>query len=187
MESIDRSSKDAVKEIIRRSRLLPVSYKLTHPSKETSSCPVCHYHGPFVDDFSETGPRKHAKCPSCNAFERHRLQFVVMSSLADKYDFSSMALLHFAPEIFFRRSFEERFGHFSTADLLQPHVDHNVDLTDLTFSNETYDCVTEDYPAEYQLYIYEDRSPWPIETMPLRPTIQGDRHVDIVPVCYVKK
>ena len=86
MGSIVRASKDMVKQVIRKSRLLPVTYKLTHLSKEAFSCPICHYHGPFVDDFPETGPRKHAKCPSCNAFERHRLQFVVMRGLANKYD-----------------------------------------------------------------------------------------------------
>jgi ubiquinone/menaquinone biosynthesis C-methylase UbiE len=40
-------------------------------------------------------------------------------------------------------------------------------------------------PEKYQLFIYEDRSHWPTEELPLRPTAPGERHVDIVPVCYV--
>jgi SAM-dependent methyltransferase len=186
-----------------------------------------------------------------------------MKSLADNYDFSTMAFLHFAPEAFFRSFFEKWFGSYTTADLLQPGVDYNVDLTDLPFSNQAYDIVyashvlehikddrkalseirrilkpggfailplplvadvtveypeanphesghvrapgfdyfqrykeyfdsveeygTKDYPSEYQLYIYEDRSVWPTKTMPLRPPMRGDKHVDIVPVCHIKK
>ena len=38
------------------------------------------------------------------------------------------------------------------------------------------------YPDEYQTYIYEDRRQWPA-TMPLRETMEGEKHIDIVPVC----
>ena len=38
---------------------------------------------------------------------------------------------------------------------------------------------------KYQLYIYEDRTRWPTEACPLRPAMPGERHVDVVPVCYV--
>lgn len=40
-------------------------------------------------------------------------------------------------------------------------------------------------PKEFQLYIYEDRSQWPTRECPLRPASQGEKHCDIVPVCYV--
>ncbi|MBN2356941.1 class I SAM-dependent methyltransferase [candidate division KSB1 bacterium] len=39
-------------------------------------------------------------------------------------------------------------------------------------------------PMIYQLYRYEDRSQWPNKQCPLRPTMQGERFIDIVPVCY---
>lgn len=41
-----------------------------------------------------------------------------------------------------------------------------------------------DFPPDYQLYTYEDRSVWPTPNMPLRQPMQGDRHIDIVPVCF---
>lgn len=41
-----------------------------------------------------------------------------------------------------------------------------------------------DFPFKYQTYIYEDRSNWP-DTMPLRPVMDGDKHEDHVPICYV--
>jgi SAM-dependent methyltransferase len=39
-------------------------------------------------------------------------------------------------------------------------------------------------PAKHQPFIYEDRTQWPTEASPLRPAMLGERHVDIVPVCY---
>jgi SAM-dependent methyltransferase len=39
-------------------------------------------------------------------------------------------------------------------------------------------------PGEYQPFVYEDRTRWPTKECPLRPTMQGERHVEIVPVCY---
>jgi SAM-dependent methyltransferase len=39
-------------------------------------------------------------------------------------------------------------------------------------------------PERYQLFSYEDRSRWPTEECPLRPAMEGERHIDIVPVCY---
>jgi len=40
-------------------------------------------------------------------------------------------------------------------------------------------------PQQYQLFVYEDRSRLPTKEIPLRPSMPGERHRDIVPVCYV--
>ena len=40
-------------------------------------------------------------------------------------------------------------------------------------------------PSVYQLFIYEDRSHWPTKECPLRPPMKGEKHLDVVPVCYV--
>jgi SAM-dependent methyltransferase len=40
-------------------------------------------------------------------------------------------------------------------------------------------------PKKYQLFIFENRSQWPTKNCPLRPSMHGERHIDIVPVCYV--
>lgn len=39
------------------------------------------------------------------------------------------------------------------------------------------------FPAECQLFVYEDRTQWPT-SMPRRLTTDGERHADIVPVCF---
>lgn len=41
------------------------------------------------------------------------------------------------------------------------------------------------YSREFQVFIYEDRSRWPTSECPLRPPMQGEKHRDLVPVCYV--
>jgi hypothetical protein len=41
------------------------------------------------------------------------------------------------------------------------------------------------FPEKYQLFIYEDRSVWPTTECPLRPPMDGERHADFVPICYV--
>jgi len=39
-------------------------------------------------------------------------------------------------------------------------------------------------PEKYQLFVFEDRSQWPSRECPLRPSMAGEKHIDIVPVCY---
>jgi hypothetical protein len=39
-------------------------------------------------------------------------------------------------------------------------------------------------PEKYQLFIYENRSEWPTDKCQLRPAMEGERHIDIVPICY---
>jgi predicted SAM-dependent methyltransferase len=183
-----------------------------------------------------------------------------MKNLKERIEFSSMSLLHLAPERIFRGTFSQWFGDYTTADLKAPDVDHHVDLTCLPFTDDSYDVVyashvlehirddkkaiseirrilrpggfavlpvplvsektieypapnpheayhvrapgldyfdryrecfarieefsSEDFPPEYQLYTYEDRSGWPTENMPLRQKMDGERHIDVVPVCF---
>lgn len=45
---------------------------------------------------------------------------------------------------------------------------------------------SDSFPAEYQLYVYEDRSKWPTAQVPLRTAASGERHLDYVPVCFAE-
>ena len=228
--------------------------------KEKFECPICGYSGPFMDVNPPSGHRKHAKCPKCGAAERHRIQYLVVNQIMKDMNVSELRMLHFAPEPFFREFFSRRFGLYQTADLDMQGVDHNVDLQDLPFDDETYDLVfashvlehipndekaieeirrilrpdgmailpvpvvsektveypepnpneayhirapgmdyfekyeqlfsrvekftSDSLPEKYQLFIYEDRSQWPTKECPLRPSMEGEKHIDIVPVCY---
>jgi SAM-dependent methyltransferase len=236
-------------------------FLLFNLNKERFACPVCGYSGPFVDKNPPTGLRKHAKCPKCGAIERHRIQYLVVSNVLNNVDTSSLKMLHFAPEPFFREFFSKRFGQYETADLNMRGVDHKVDLQKLPFEDQSYDFVfashllehipndekaiseirrilkpngiailpvpvvaektieypepnphevyhvrapgfnyfdrynryfskldkisSDSLPSRYQLFVYENRSQWPTKECPLRPSMQGEKHIDIVPVCYV--
>jgi ubiquinone/menaquinone biosynthesis C-methylase UbiE len=43
---------------------------------------------------------------------------------------------------------------------------------------------SEAFPHKYQLFIYEDRTVWPNRECPLRPSMPGEKHKDVVPICY---
>ena len=117
--------------------------------KERFECPICGYNGPFVDVNRPTYVRKHAKCPKCGAFERHRIQYLAMSNLLNNVDTSSLKMLHFAPESFFREFFSKLFGQYETADFSMKNVDHNVDLLNLPFEDQSYDFVFASHVLEH--------------------------------------
>lgn len=224
-------------------------------------CPVCHYSGPFMSLNPPTGLRRHARCPSCGALERHRLEHLAISAALTARDASTMRMLHFAPESFFRPLFYGQFQDYESADLNMTDVDCRVDVQDLPFADNSYDFVlasivldyvrddtkaigeirrilkpggiavlpvalvcektieyaepnpneanhvrasgmdyferyqpyfskvdrvsSQSFPEKYQLFVYEDRSVWPNDKCPLRPPMFGEKHVNIVPVCYV--
>jgi SAM-dependent methyltransferase len=230
-------------------------------NKKKFECPVCEYCGPFKDVNPPTGNRKHAKCPKCNALERHRNQYLVVKNVLNGIHPSSLRMLHVAPEPLFTNFFSKRFGQYETAGLNMRGVNHNVDLQKLPFGDQSYDFVfashvlehiaddekalseirrilrpdgiailpvplvaekTIEYPepnsnesfhvrapgfdyfdryeryfskvdkirsnllpSKYQPFVYENRSHWPTKDCPLRPSMKGEKHIDIVPVCYI--
>jgi len=235
--------------------------KLCVIKKEQFTCPICRYHGPFTNIHPETGIRKYAACPKCEALERHRLQYLVIDNLAKRFDFSKMSILHFAPEKFFLDYFRKLFKQYTSTDFVMKNVDYQADLLNLPFGDDTYDFVfashvlehikddkralseicrilrpngiavlpvpitsyetveylqpnphesghvrsagpdyfkkyslffnkvetfdSNDFSIKYQVFTYEDRTCWPTVNMPLRPAMEGDKHLDIVPVCFV--
>lgn len=251
--------KSTLRKLKKAIRLTP--FRLENFGKERFTCPVCQYRGPFKDFNSPTGLRKHATCPSCNSLERHRLQFLVMDRLLKEMNGTSLRMLHFAPESFFKSFFSSHFDQYETADLNFKGVDHKVDITKLPFADATYDFVfashvlehipddeqaisqirrilkpngiavlpvplvanntieypepnpyetdhvrapgfdyfdryskffsrielirSDTFPDRYQPYLYEDRTQWPTKNSPLRPSMEGEKHIDIVPVCYI--
>ncbi|HHP7232870.1 MAG TPA: class I SAM-dependent methyltransferase [Xenococcaceae cyanobacterium] len=73
-----------------------------------------------------------------------------------------------------------------------PHEDYHVRAPGLDYFDRynPYFSKVEQYgsdrlPQNYQLFIYENRSQWPNEKCPLRPPMAGEKHIGIVPVCYV--
>lgn len=65
-------------------------FSLRNKNKEKFTCPVCGYSGPFKDVNPPTGLRKHAKCPKCNALERHRIQYLVVNNVLNGTNSSAL-------------------------------------------------------------------------------------------------
>lgn len=130
-----------------RPRLL--LFKFLNRKKERFECPICGYRGPFEDFDAFVGFRAHARCPRCNALERHRLQYLVLSRTLQSLNTQKMAMLHFAPEEFFKPIFSKRFGRYETADPFMEGVDYKADLQDLRFADGTYDFIFASHVLEH--------------------------------------
>lgn len=124
-------------------------YKFRNSHKEKFECPICGYCGAFLDKVTHNSIRKHAKCPNCNALERHRLQFLVLQKVLRDRKTDHLKMLHVAPETFFREFFSQRFDQYETADLKMKGADHIVDLQCLPFNNHTYDFVFASHVLEH--------------------------------------
>lgn len=234
-------------------------YKLMNWRKESFMCPICYYSGLFKDQPTADTIMRNSLCPRCGSWERHRLQYLTMKTLRDQMDFSQMSMLHVAPERFFRELFSKWFRNYTTADITKTDVNYRVDLRDLPFKDNSFDCVyashvlehikeddqalseikrvltpsglavlpvpivsattieypkayehghvrapgpdyfekykkyfakvqtfsSNNFPSKYQVFIYEDRTVWPTPERPLAHAMEGETHIDIVPIGYV--
>ncbi|MEQ8465336.1 MAG: glycosyltransferase [Coleofasciculus sp. E1-EBD-02] len=130
-------------------------FQFSHLSKEKYTCPICGYQGSFANFvLAESEIIKHSRCPSCDSFERHRLQKLVIDQLKKDINFGKMRMLHFAPEYFFQEYFKPLVGEYITADLSMNKVDYKVDLTSLPFKNAEFDIVFASHVLEH---IKDDR------------------------------
>lgn len=128
-----KSLKKAVRQLLLKTR---------NKFKEKFTCPLCGYHGPFVDIVQRNKPiRRNVSCPECGSFARHRLLRLTIDRLAKEHDLKKMKMLHFAPEEFFRDYFRGLFKEYVTADLTREDVDHNVDLANLPWQDSQYDFI----------------------------------------------
>ena len=102
---------------------------------EPSTCPVCGKTVPFK---TRKG-RKHAECPSCGAYERHRLLFHFL----DTQGFLSAGtrMLHFAPNRGIETQLRKRGDlEYRTADLFAP-ADLKLDLTAMDQPDASWDLI----------------------------------------------
>ena len=138
---------DYRKALVRRAKLMLL--RLRHLKEEKFICPLCNYRGPFLTASRSTGVRRFAQCPNCGAMERHRIQWLIMKKLAERFDFSKMSMLHAAPEHCLGRLFQKSFGSYTTVDLNMPRVHVHADLTRLPFADGEFDVVYASHVLEH--------------------------------------
>lgn len=117
--------------------------------KDKYECPLCGYVGAFLDVNRTTGYRKNCLCPRCNSAERHRLQKLVFDRIFENFDTTNAKILHFAPEPCFTKYLRNKFKDYTSADLLMKNVDVKCDMTDLPFSEGSFDFIFASHVLEH--------------------------------------
>lgn len=105
-------------------------------------CPICDRR--FRTFLSAGDPRRqrnNVRCPRCDSLERHRLLWLYLQRETNFFKMPQR-VLHFAPE----HCFNERFRGLSnieyvTADLDASRAMMSMDITDITFPDESFDYV----------------------------------------------
>ena len=122
----------------------PLLYQLFSSGKDSYSCPLCGYQGPFKDKRISRDPdlvRLDSKCLGCGSAERHRIQHLVLSEVLKDWNPGEKSMLHIAPEFCLQPLLKQQFGTYHTADLFAPNVDFKEDIQKMSFADATYDCV----------------------------------------------
>lgn len=115
------------------------------------TCPICGYHGMFISVGHP--PRWDARCMNCGSRERHRLLHLWRTQGGGDR-FAGKRILHFAPE---KAVMRQMTGNplYETADLLQPGVTHQVDITKVPLADASYDIIMAHHVLEH---IPDDRA-----------------------------
>ncbi|MDR3530001.1 MAG: methyltransferase domain-containing protein [Rhodopila sp.] len=92
-------------------------------------------------------PRWDARCANCGSRERHRLLWLWITEGGGNR-LAGKRILHFAPEKALRRALRDN-REYESADLHQPHVTHQVDITRLPLADGTYDVVIANHVLEH--------------------------------------
>ena len=123
----------------------PIFKLLNHKSKYKYDCPICGYHGPFMDKNN----RLRAKCPKCGELERARMAMLVVNQIYNDKKASETDVLHISPENFLRKIFKEKYKSYISSDLYREDVDHQFDIQSIPYPDNSFDLVFASHVLEY--------------------------------------
>jgi len=111
-------------------------------------CPCCGYQG---NRFLSYGlrPRPNALCPWCLSLERHRLLWLYLDEKSTIYT-KPTKILHFAPEHQLQIHMKSKQNiDYTSADLDMPTAMIKMDITNITFSGNTFDFILCNHVLEH--------------------------------------
>ncbi|HYH61005.1 MAG TPA: methyltransferase domain-containing protein [Solirubrobacterales bacterium] len=117
-------------------------------------CPLCGWSAP---EFLPQGrvPRPNARCGGCGCLERHRAMYLYLRDETSIFD-RPTRLLHFAPEAALRPVIEDApLVEYISTDLEMDDVTIKMDIGDLLFKDDVFDCVICSHVLEH---IPDDRN-----------------------------
>ena len=117
-------------------------------------CPICEQ---YFERFKSFGyiARDDAMCPICGSLERDRLSWLVIKQKTIHQE-KNQKMLHIAPENIFKNKFGVIFGeeNYITADLADKSVKVQMDITNILYPDESFDCI---YCSHVLEHIIDDR------------------------------
>ena len=128
-------------------------------SKRIYNCPCCgrkiagFADMKFYDDVERFDPdrfkkqRQDVMCPFCYSAPRQRILAVWAEE--NKELLKGAKILYFAPEYSMMKWFKKNGVKVTTADLFQKHVDLNLDITDISLPDSSYDMVICNHVLEH--------------------------------------
>ena len=123
----------------------PLFKLVNFKSKDKFNCPICKYHGPFMDKKN----RYDAKCPKCGELERARIAMLVLNEIYDEQKSSQTDVLHISPENFLRKIFKKKYKSYISSDLYRKDVDYQFDIEEIPYPDNSFDLVFASHVLEY--------------------------------------
>lgn len=118
-------------------------------------CPICNKESRRFADFGSV--RRHdAQCVWCGALERHRLAWLFLHRELRLHEIpKSGSFFHIAPELGIEKRLRNSFqGKYVTADLLDPNVDLQIDISSIPLPNDSFDVI---YCSHVLEHVPDDR------------------------------
>ncbi len=140
-------------------------------------CPVC---GRPCKKFLPYGTyhRQNARCPYCESLERHRFMWIFLQTKTNLFDEHEKQIIHVAPEACFEHRFRKLLGKgYVTADLYDPQVDMEMDVTQIKLQDNSIDIilcshvlehVQDDRKAMNEFFRILKQNGWAILSVPIK-------------------